>query len=323
MSFRWTRLHAVLGRGPENLAYEMLEQAVSQGVVEHEDLDWKRAMPTPGGADELAKDIAAMANTRGGLIVFGVGEQRGTGQAASLIDQGSIKEDYLRFVRATAMTRIQPGVSVEITLLAGEVGTALAVKVPVSEQAPHLVSNGVQWLAAPYRLGPHTHWMNEAQLARAYADRFDRGHRQAGSLQEDVADTAELLDVEAASWLVAVARRRQPLNTSAPAPSASDARDVLARALSLSTSLHGASGRLRPLRDLGDAALNPRVGLRRWVAHRIPPAGPDGRPTELSSSSGTTARSPLPAPRRAGIRRSCRTGTRSRSRWSMPSPSTS
>ncbi|MFJ9675264.1 helix-turn-helix domain-containing protein [Streptomyces sp. NPDC101221] len=44
-------------------------------LAEFDDLDWKEHLPQPprdGRWNELAKDVAAMANTRGGLIVFGV-----------------------------------------------------------------------------------------------------------------------------------------------------------------------------------------------------------------------------------------------------------
>jgi hypothetical protein len=82
----WSRVHAQLGEAPTELTFAMLEAAVGQGVAEAEDLDWKARLPgrEDGELDEFAKDMAAMANTSGGLIVYGVGEERGTGRANSL-----------------------------------------------------------------------------------------------------------------------------------------------------------------------------------------------------------------------------------------------
>ncbi len=53
----------------------MVRRCVAHQLTEADDLDWKeflaneRDSKAPG---ELAKDVAAMANTRGGLIVNGV-----------------------------------------------------------------------------------------------------------------------------------------------------------------------------------------------------------------------------------------------------------
>ncbi|MEW2290809.1 ATP-binding protein [Streptomyces sp. NPDC047841] len=49
--------------------------AAADRLAESDDLDWKEQLPQPlreGRWDELTKDVAAMANTRGGLIIFGV-----------------------------------------------------------------------------------------------------------------------------------------------------------------------------------------------------------------------------------------------------------
>ncbi|WP_298891546.1 helix-turn-helix domain-containing protein [uncultured Serinicoccus sp.] len=55
----------------------MIEEAVAQGVEETADLDWKRVIydhQNPKWREEAAKDFAAMANSGGGCIVFGVAE---------------------------------------------------------------------------------------------------------------------------------------------------------------------------------------------------------------------------------------------------------
>ena len=57
---------------------ERCENPCSRPVVETDDLDWKSELPSAKGlsATDYPKDIAAMANSGGGLIVYGVKESQ-------------------------------------------------------------------------------------------------------------------------------------------------------------------------------------------------------------------------------------------------------
>jgi hypothetical protein len=90
--------------------------------VEHEDLEWKRALPLTAGADkclardaqqgELAKDIAAMANTHGGLIVYGVAERPGESRADRIVPVCVIAEDkYGKHLARSEQLDLPPVVS--------------------------------------------------------------------------------------------------------------------------------------------------------------------------------------------------------------------
>jgi hypothetical protein len=74
---QFTPLHRLLGRAPAPLSDEMIDDAVSQGIAETDDLDWKSKLPPAKGmaATDYPKDIAAMANSRGGMIVYGITEE--------------------------------------------------------------------------------------------------------------------------------------------------------------------------------------------------------------------------------------------------------
>lgn len=56
----------------------MLDEAVIAGVSETDDLDWKSELPPMKGLPQtdFPKDVAAMANSGGGIIVFGVRRPR-------------------------------------------------------------------------------------------------------------------------------------------------------------------------------------------------------------------------------------------------------
>lgn len=68
------RLADLAGARPEDITEENLARLVAGAVREDEDLDFKEERY--GNADsqrrELAGDIAAMANGRGGLIIIGI-----------------------------------------------------------------------------------------------------------------------------------------------------------------------------------------------------------------------------------------------------------
>lgn len=80
----YTSLHRSVGSPPGRVAAEMLEQAVTIGLGEAEDLDWKQDADDVKENRETAKDFAALANTGGGIIVTGVRED-GADHAAQLL----------------------------------------------------------------------------------------------------------------------------------------------------------------------------------------------------------------------------------------------
>jgi hypothetical protein len=101
MARSWTRLHEHLGVPPGPLDFDMVAKAAAGRLAESDDLDWKEHLPQPpreGRWNELAKDVAAMANTRGGLIIFGVQD---TTCELTGIDPAEVKpEQYAQWIRS-------------------------------------------------------------------------------------------------------------------------------------------------------------------------------------------------------------------------------
>jgi predicted HTH transcriptional regulator len=121
----------------------MLTDAVALLVGEAEDLDWKRDLDETKSNREQAKDFAAMANARGGIIVTGVGED-GADHAAELV--GAPDEQAKGMVasfRSLAIALIRPPIpafSVYSVPLPDAPGrSAVVVEVPRSIEAPHLM----------------------------------------------------------------------------------------------------------------------------------------------------------------------------------------
>ena len=264
MTIRWTRLHAAVGDNPGPLSFDHVKRAVDAELPEAEDLDWKKGLP--GDLDEFAKDVAAMANATGGLLVYGVAEKRGVGTAESL-HPFELTETDVRRLRSTVFSRIQPAVTgVEFVDLKSKEGSGsvLVVCVPASEDAPHHIGNGNR-IGVPLRVGTDTQWMNERSIERAYIDRFERRTSEATSLADDIRQSAELIDLDDFAWLVAVAHPLRPKTGVTPPPSGEDVKRMLVATLTASINIAPDQNREHVIRELDGAALNPRVGLRRWI----------------------------------------------------------
>lgn len=128
---------------PKNL--EDLTRMVEERIEESARLEFKRQLPEPGKNEHLAKDLAAMANTDGGVIIYGI-EQDSTGRAkelrplpvsgaaerVTLIAQSSLDEPLALGSVRSVISEDQGGLGF------------LIVEVPRSERAPHFVQ-GAAW----------------------------------------------------------------------------------------------------------------------------------------------------------------------------------
>jgi len=277
MPILFSSIHSALGAtGP--LDFALVQQAIAERVAEDEHLDWKRELPSDG--DEAAKDAAALANSRGGLLVYGVAEDRSTGRAAAASYVG-LAESGQRRIRSWFGTRINPVIAgVELVALGRRESDSegfLVVSVPESPDMPHMIGkdNG---LGFPYRMGAQTFWMREWDLDRAYQERFARRASEERRLAELIDHVGDQVDVQSGCWLVGAARPSISLPGTAWPPDRAAAVSTIQRALELGVEIAPTSERrAEVIRALDNDALNPRVGLRRWVAATRSRQSPESR----------------------------------------------
>lgn len=240
----------------------MLDAAVAAGITETDDLDWKSQLPPAKGLSQtdFPKDVAAMANSGGGIIVFGVRESQKT--ATERVDTGDLDEAHERALRSVAITAISPPVfGLGIHRLGTDEDRAVVVEVPPSVDGPHLIYKN-EYFGAPIRNDADTVWMKERQIEAMYRARFDERRHATDALDSLYREAAAGRDTSARAWLIAVAHPRIP--RSLERLSRDEVRSVLDQTDRLALEYAPRHGGVHPIENVD--RLNPRPGLRRWVA---------------------------------------------------------
>lgn len=212
------RLATLLGADPAQATADDVRKLLNNPLAaEGQDLDHKlepHANGTEGGG-ELAKDIAAFANSTGGVLVLGLQDDRKTSIPvhASPIQ---LTDGLRRRYSETLASRTAPILDVDIHFakethtLDGQVPLGFAlVMVPPSPRSPHAVLGLTDLrdgcLRFPVRSGSRTRFMNPTEVETAFLDKQNR-HAQR-ELRHD-----QLLDA------IEEQKGFSPVRTSAPVP---------------------------------------------------------------------------------------------------------
>lgn len=208
----FTPIHRALGLEPGNLTLELIEKAIEAGLEETSDLDWKKDPynpQKPAWFEEVAKDIAAMANSGGGWIVFGV-EEDGKNNGASSINPVQWSAADEQRILQMAYGKIGPPVTgIEFFKIpCGEKpdeGYIVLMHIPDSADAPHFARKSDNAFVAPQRNGPHTVFMTDRDIERGFRERFQRGVEQEKTLQGYFEQATEALNPEEGVFLAIAA----------------------------------------------------------------------------------------------------------------------
>ncbi len=264
MNSVWTPLHVALGlSGPSPLAIDLIQQAVSSQVSETGTLEWKSALPGTDqqAREEAVKDLAAMANSGGGLIVYGLAEDQGRAASLTPVDISESTQRRLLQIAGSAQPPVLGIVPVPLPLPEGSEQGVLVLIVPGSAHAPHLVLRGEKF-RVPYRDGARVAYMSESQLERAYQERRQRREGSERQLVEQEEDFLARVDREKAPWLIAVAIPEVPL-TQPTRLGKQDVTAILNAALKSTQAWVDQSSVV--IRSLADPSLRVMPGLQRWI----------------------------------------------------------
>lgn len=206
----FTPIHRALGLEPGNLTLELIEKAIEAGLEETADFDMKRVVPNlkeDKSKQEIAKDIAAMANSGGGWIIYGVGE--GASDIAGSIHPCEWTATEEQQMLNIAYTKIDPPVvGLEFNKIScGENSDKKLVlmHIPDSVDAPHFARVEKNNFSAPRRNGPHTKPMTYRDIERGFRERFQRGVEQEKTIQGYFEQAADALNPEQGVFLAIAA----------------------------------------------------------------------------------------------------------------------
>ncbi|PWR08968.1 hypothetical protein DKT68_13305 [Micromonospora acroterricola] len=201
----FTSLHRYLGDPSGPLTDDMIDRAIAHGLRDADDLDWKSELPPLGAIpnSDFPKDVAAMANSGGGTLVFGITEAQRAATGGK--DTGELTEGYERGLRSAAVTAISPPVFGLEVLQLGEPGNqCVVVAIPPSVDGPHLIYKK-DYFGAPIRNDADTVWMKERQIEAMYRARFDERRRSTEVLDKLYAESGAMRLPDSPAWIVAVA----------------------------------------------------------------------------------------------------------------------
>lgn len=257
----WSAIHQYLGMPPGPVTNEMIDSIVTDQLTESADLDFKSQLPPSKGLNttDFPKDLAAMANSGGGTIVYGIEEQDKT--AAQRTDIDDLSEVHERSMRSCAITAISPPIfGLDIQRIGPAGSQVVVLTVPSSTDGPHLIYRN-DLFGAPIRNDADTVWMKERQIEAMYRARFDERRRSNEALTGLFAEAMADRDTTTRAWITLAAHPRGP-TSHASTLDRDQVRDIATTGLGEGRSF------VRPhaFSPLASTALqNPRPGLRRWV----------------------------------------------------------
>lgn len=175
VAVRSRRLEAAFGAPLEQVTAAHVSGLVDGGVQEDFDLDFKAQMYGTSDSDkrDLASDVAAMANSAGGVIVLGV-EENEHAQASAAPGIAISDELERRILQVTAAVSPAPGVAVR-RLAIDEADPAhgfALILVPRSLAGPHAVVVNASSLRYPVRHGTTTRYLSAPEVAAAHRHRL-------------------------------------------------------------------------------------------------------------------------------------------------------
>lgn len=183
----------VLGVSADSLDEAVFNDLVNNSVVEHQRLEYKSQLPGTAQDErrEIARDVAAIANGGGGVLVIGVEDD--ADDAADRITLVAFGSEITR-LNQICNSLIEPYLRIDIheVEVGGGPDGIIVVEIPSSQRRPFAVVEGSR-LGYYRRTGRNRHPLSEAEVSQMYQARGARLESASARLEALVARVSERL----------------------------------------------------------------------------------------------------------------------------------
>lgn len=123
-----------------------VETFCKEGVAENVRVEYKRELSGASDRKQVAKEVSAMANTQGGVIIYGVDEERPARRPKlPLVGMAAVPDPAAR-IKSICLDAIYPPIEPEVQTCALPDGRVVAVvRVQESEETPHSIEGKTEW----------------------------------------------------------------------------------------------------------------------------------------------------------------------------------
>ena len=199
---RSPRLETVLDGRLDSVNYGQILSLATNQVAEAADLEFKGSLyaRSDAGKAELAKDVAAIANSGGGVIFLGISDHDDRAATATGV---ALSGEAQRIYQIVA-SNVHPLPTFDVREVEDPQKSGhgfLMITVAPSLHSPHAVSynDGYKF---PRRNGPHTIFLSEAEIAAAYRNRFAGIQEHFEALERYERDLVDKLETSGQTFAV-------------------------------------------------------------------------------------------------------------------------
>lgn len=122
--------------------FDFVQSLIDNSIEENQNMDFKAGPAldkNPKNKNEISKDVAAMANSNGGIIIYGLSEKNHVASHLTFVNGNLFTKESLEQVISSKISRTIPGLKIFPIRYQDQIeNTLYVVQIPESLEAPHM-----------------------------------------------------------------------------------------------------------------------------------------------------------------------------------------